>query len=102
MGGIHLQFLILYPALKGFISLHVYIRIGKMCYPDSHTSGLLNHSQNKPMSWVLPSPSLGDASSTGPTTLWTDNSEMAAVVEVVFIHNEYILGKSTDELQTGE
>ena len=42
------------------------------------------------MSWVLPSPLLGDGSSTGPTALWIDNSEMAAVVEVVFIYNEYI------------
>ena len=30
--------------------------------------------------WVLPSPSLGDGSSTGPMALWIDNSEMAAVV----------------------
>ena len=45
------------------------------------------------MSQVLPSPSLGDGLSTGP---------MAAIVEVVFIYNEYIWGKSTYELQTGE
>ena len=54
------------------------------------------------MSQVLPSPSLGDGLSTGPKALWIDNSEMAAVVEVVFIYNEYIWGKSTHELQTGE
>ena len=36
------------------------------------------------MSWVLPSPSLGDGLSTGPMTLWIENSEMAAVVVVVF------------------
>ena len=48
---------------------------------------------------VLPSPLLGDGSSTGPMALWIDNSEMAAVVEDVFIYNEYIWGKSTDELQ---
>ena len=35
---------------------------------------------------LLPSPSLGDGSSTGPTALWIDNSEVAAVVEVVFIY----------------
>ena len=52
--------------------------------------------------WVLTSPSLGDGSSTGPMALWIDNSEMAAFVEVVFIYNEYIWGKSTEELQTGE
>ena len=32
--------------------------------------------------------------------LWIDNSEMAAVVEVVFIYNEYTWGKFPDELQT--
>ena len=48
--------------------------------------------------WVLPSPSLGDDSSTGLTILWIDNSVMAAVVEVVFIYNEYIWGSSTGEL----
>ena len=54
------------------------------------------------LSQVLPSPWLEDGWSTGHTALWTDNSEMAAVVEAVFIYNEYIWGKSTDELQTGE
>ena len=39
------------------------------------------------LSWVLPSPSLGDGLNTGPTSLWIDNSEMAAVVEMVFIYN---------------
>ena len=34
--------------------------------------------------------------------LWIDNSEMVAVVKVVFIYNECIWGNSTDELQTGE
>ena len=47
-------------------------------------------------------PSLGDGLSTGPMALWIDNSEMAAVVEVVFIYNDYICGKSTAELQAGE
>ena len=50
--------------------------------------------------WVLPFPWLGDGSSTGPTALWIDNSEIGAVVKDVFIYNEYIWGKSTDELQT--
>ena len=54
------------------------------------------------LSQVLPFPSLGDVLSTGPMALWIDNSEMATVVEVVFIYNEYIWRKSTDELQTGE
>ena len=40
--------------------------------------------------WVLPSTSLGGDFSTGPMALWIDNSEMAAVVEVVFIYNEHI------------
>ena len=31
------------------------------------------------LSWVLPSPSLGDGSSTGPMALCINNSEMAAV-----------------------
>ena len=39
------------------------------------------------MSRVLPSPSLGDGSSTGPTALWIENSEMSAVVVVVCIYN---------------
>ena len=52
------------------------------------------------MLWFLPSPSLGDGLSTGPIALWIDNYEMAAVVKVVFIYNEYIWQKSTDELQT--
>ena len=39
---------------------------------------------------VLPSPTLGDGLSTWPMALWIDNSEMAAIVEVVFICNEYI------------
>ena len=42
---------------------------------------------------VLPSPSLGHGSSTGPMALWIDNSEMAAIVEMMFIYNEYIWGK---------
>ena len=54
------------------------------------------------LSWVLPSASLGDGSSTQPTALWIDNSEMAAVIEVLFIYNEYIWEKSTDELQAQE
>ena len=54
------------------------------------------------MSRVLPYPSLGDGSSTWPTVLWIDNSDVAAVVEDVFIYNEYMWGKSKYELQTGE
>ena len=38
------------------------------------------------MSWVLPSSSLGDGLSTRPMALWIENSEVAAVVEVVFIY----------------
>ena len=34
----------------------------------------------------LPSPSLGDGSSTGPMALWIDNSEKTAVAEVVPIY----------------
>ena len=44
------------------------------------------------LSWVLPSPLLEDGLSTGPMALWIDNSEVAAVVEVVFIYSEYIWG----------
>ena len=54
------------------------------------------------LSCVLPSPSLGDGSITGPMVLWIDNSEMPGIVEVVLIYNKYIWGKSTYELQTGE
>ena len=39
------------------------------------------------MSPVVPSPSLGDGSSTGPTALWIENSEVAVVVVVVFIYS---------------
>ena len=39
------------------------------------------------MSRFLPSPSLGDGSGTGPTALWIENFEKAAVVVVVFIYN---------------
>ena len=46
----------------------------------------------------LPSLLLRDGSSTGPTVLWKDNSEMAAIVEMVFIYNKYIWGKSAYEL----
>ena len=38
------------------------------------------------LSWVLPSPLLGDGLSTEPMALWIENSEMAAVVVVVFIY----------------
>ena len=35
---------------------------------------------------LLPSPSRGDGSSTGPMALWIDNSEKTAVAEVVLIY----------------
>ena len=38
------------------------------------------------LSQVLPSPLLGDGLSTGPMALWIENSEVAAVVVVVFIY----------------
>ena len=38
------------------------------------------------MSKVFRFPPLEDGSSTGPMALWIDNSEMAAVVEVIFIY----------------
>ena len=44
------------------------------------------HIGHQFLSQVLPSPSLGDGLSIRPMALWIDNSEMAAVVEVVFIY----------------
>ena len=52
---------------------------------DSTQPGIVNSCLL--VSWVLPSPSLGDGLSTGPMALWIENSEMAAVVVVVFIYN---------------
>ena len=54
------------------------------------------------LSWVLPSPSLGDSSSTGPTALWINNSEMAAVVlyKCYLFTMDVAVGKSTTELHT--
>ena len=55
-------------------------------YP--HTMGPILDA--KFLLWVLISPLLGDGLSTGHMALWIDNSEMAAIVEMVFIYNEYI------------
>ena len=54
------------------------------------------------LSQVLPSPSLGDGSSTGSMALWMDNSEMAAVVEVVFIYTRADLEETPNTITKGK
>ena len=52
----------------------------------------------KVLSWVLPAPSFGDGLSTGPTSLWIDNSEMAGVIEVVFIYTRADLEGTSNKI----
>ena len=52
--------------------------------------------------WVLPSPLLEDGSNTGNTVLRIDNSEMAAVVEVVFIYTRADLEGTPNTITKGK